>query len=85
MEFSVTHGNIILGYVHTAPFSFLSNVLDENAARSHCSVFKCIRYENDKRSHCSSKTVLPMRFSKNAFVNGCQKDANCDSECHCNQ
>ena len=30
----------ILGYVHTAAFSFLSVFVDENAARSHCSVFK---------------------------------------------
>ena len=30
-----------LGYVHTAPFSFLSVFVDENAAiASHCSVFK---------------------------------------------
>ena len=29
-----------IGYVHTAPFSFLSVFVDENAARSHCSVFK---------------------------------------------
>ena len=35
----------VLGYVHTAPFSFLSVLVGENAARSHCSVFKQIRYE----------------------------------------
>ena len=30
----------VSGYVHTAPFSFLSGFVDENALRSHCSVFK---------------------------------------------
>ena len=38
---AIKHGECNdLGYVHTAPFSFLSVFVDENAARSHCSVFK---------------------------------------------
>ena len=34
------HLSTFYGYVHTTPFSFLSVFVDENAVRSHCSVFK---------------------------------------------
>ena len=53
---------------HTALFSFLSVFVDENAVCSHCSVFKWIRYENDRRSHCSSKTVLSIPSSKQCLL-----------------
>ena len=65
----------ILDPVHTAPFSFLSIFVDENAVRSHCSVFKWIRYENDRRSHCSSKTVLLIPFSKQCLLLAAVKKA----------
>ena len=39
---TISHRQVaeVLGYVHTAPFLFLSVFVDENAARSHCSIFK---------------------------------------------
>ena len=59
--------------------SFPSVFADENAASSHCSVFKQIRYENNRRSHCPSKTMLLIPFSKQKpFVNSCQQGANRD-------
>ena len=39
------HVNRLLGYIHIAPFSFLSVFVDENAVLSHCFIFKWIRYE----------------------------------------
>ena len=36
----LSKADYVSGYVHTAPFSFLSVFVDENAVRSHCSVFK---------------------------------------------
>ena len=33
-----TIANIVSGYVHTAPFSFLSVFVDEDDARSRCSL-----------------------------------------------
>ena len=35
----ITVGISVLGFVRTAPFSYLSVFVDENADRSHCSVF----------------------------------------------
>ena len=60
--------------VHTAPFSFLPVFVDEKGARSHCSVFKKIPYENDRHLRCSvarlpiSKTVLLIPFSKQRLL-----------------
>ena len=64
------------GNVHTAPFSFPFIFVDENAARSRCSVFKQIRY-----GRCF---VNPL-FKTMPSFNSCYKGGNGDCECHCNQ
>ena len=58
----------VVGYVQTAPLSFLSVFVDGKTVRSHCSVFKWKRYENDRRSQCSCKTVLLLPFSKQCLL-----------------
>lgn len=50
-------------------FSFdPSGFFYENSARSHCSLFKWICYENDRHSNCSSKKVLFILLSKQSIL-----------------